>query len=33
MPNVVKGIKGRDIHSSDIPVDMRIAEVLRNNII
>jgi hypothetical protein len=33
MPTVVKGIKGRDIHSSNIPVDMRIAEVLRNNII
>ena len=32
MPNVVKGIKGKDVISSDIPVDMRIAEVLRNNI-
>lgn len=30
MPDVVKGIKGHDIISSDIPVDMNIAEVLRN---
>lgn len=29
MPNVVRGIKGQDILSSDIPVDMKIAEVLR----
>lgn len=29
MPNVVKGINGKDIISSDIPVDMRIAEILR----
>lgn len=29
MPETVKGIKGHDIHSSDIPVDMDIAEVLR----
>ena len=29
MPNVVRGIKGQDIISSDIPVDMQIAEVLR----
>ncbi len=29
MPNVVKGIKGQDIISSDIAVDLRIAEVLR----
>ena len=29
MPNVVKGIKGHDIVSSDIEVDMTIAEVLR----
>lgn len=29
MPNVVRGIKGQDILSSDIPVDMQIAEVLR----
>lgn len=30
MPEVVKGIKGQNIISSDIPVDMKIAEVLRN---
>jgi hypothetical protein len=29
MPSVVKGVKGRDIVSSDIEVDMIIAEVLR----
>lgn len=29
MPNVVRGIKGQDILSSDIAVDMTIAEVLR----
>jgi hypothetical protein len=29
MPNVVKGIKGSDIISSSIEVDMNIAEVLR----
>lgn len=29
MPNTVRGIKGQDILSSDIPVDMTIAEVLR----
>jgi len=29
MPERVKGIKGHDIISSDIPVDMRIAEILR----
>jgi len=29
MPEVVKGIKGQDIISSDIPVDMKIADVLR----
>jgi hypothetical protein len=29
MPNVVKGIKGQDIHSSDIDVDMKIANILR----
>jgi hypothetical protein len=29
MPNVVKGIKGQDIRSSDIEVDMTIAETLR----
>ena len=29
MPERVKGIKGHDIISSDIPVDMTIAEILR----
>ena len=29
MPDRVKGIKGHDIISSDIPVDMKIAEILR----
>jgi hypothetical protein len=29
MPERIKGIKGHDIVSSDIPVDMRIAETLR----
>ena len=29
MPEKVRGIKGHDIISSDIPVDMKIAEVLR----
>ena len=29
MPDVVKGIKGQDLLSSDIPVDLKIAEVLR----
>jgi 5'(3')-deoxyribonucleotidase len=29
MPTVVHGIKGQDIVSSEIPVDMKIAEVLR----
>ena len=29
MPNVVKGIKGHDIRSSDIEVDVKIAETLR----
>ena len=29
MPERVRGIKGHDIISSDIPVDMRIAEILR----
>ncbi len=29
MPNVVKGIKGVDIRSSDIEVDMTVAEALR----
>jgi hypothetical protein len=29
MPNVVRGIRGQDIFSSDISVDMKIAEILR----
>jgi hypothetical protein len=29
MPNLVKGIRGDDIKSSDIEVDMKVAEVLR----
>jgi hypothetical protein len=29
MPNIVRGIDGRDIISSDIPVDLRLVEVLR----
>lgn len=29
MPNVVKSIRGKDIRSSDIEVDMQIADVLR----
>ena len=29
MPDVVKGIKGHDILSSDIPIDTRIVDVLR----
>lgn len=29
MPDTIKGIKGIDIRSSDIPVDLHIAEVLR----
>lgn len=29
MPETVRGIKGQDIHSSDISVDMKVAEVLR----
>lgn len=29
MPETVKGIRGQDIHSSDISVDMKVAEVLR----
>jgi hypothetical protein len=30
MPNVVKGINGRNIRSSDIAVDMNVAKNLRN---
>jgi len=29
MPDVVKGIRGQDVLSSEIPVDLKIAEVLR----
>jgi hypothetical protein len=29
MPNVVHGINGKEIRSSDIPVDMNVAKVLR----
>jgi hypothetical protein len=29
MPNVILGIKGQDIKTSDIDVDMKVAEVLR----
>ena len=29
MPDTVKGIRGQDILSSDIPVDLTVAEVLR----
>jgi hypothetical protein len=29
MPNIVAGIKGKDIRSSDIEVDLKIAELLR----
>lgn len=29
MPATVKSVKGQDIKSSDIPVDMRIADILR----
>jgi hypothetical protein len=30
MPERIKGIKGNDIVSSDIPVDMKIADILRD---
>lgn len=30
MPSMVKGINGKDIKSSDIPVDLKIAKILRN---
>lgn len=29
MPNIIRGIKGQDLISSDIPVDMTIADELR----
>jgi hypothetical protein len=30
MPNVVRGIRGQDIISSDIPLDSNLVEILRN---
>lgn len=30
MPNIVKGVRGQDIISSDIEIDMNIADVLRS---
>jgi hypothetical protein len=30
MPDKVRGIKGQDVISSDIPVDMKIADILRD---
>jgi len=29
MPNIVRGIEGKDIISSDIPLDLRLVEILR----
>ena len=29
LPEVVRGIRGKTIHTADIPVDMNIAEILR----
>jgi hypothetical protein len=29
LPDTIKGIKGKNIHTTDIPVDMNIAEILR----
>jgi hypothetical protein len=29
MPNIVKGINGKDIYSSEYPIDMYIADILR----
>lgn len=29
LPEVVRGIKGKSIHTTEIPVDMNIAEILR----
>ena len=29
LPETIKGIKGKNIHTTDIPVDMNIAEILR----
>jgi len=30
MPEIVHGINGKDIHSSDIPVDVTVASILRS---
>jgi hypothetical protein len=30
MPDAIWGINGKNIHTADIPVDMNIAEILRN---
>lgn len=30
MPNVIKGIRGEDIYSSEIPLDNKIVHILRN---
>ena len=30
MPDKIRGIKGQDIISSDIPIDMKIADILRD---
>ena len=30
MPDRISGINGKTIHTTDIPVDMNIAEILRN---
>ena len=30
MPRVIRGIRGDDIVSSDIPLDLRLADILRN---
>jgi hypothetical protein len=29
MPEKIKGIKGQDVNSSNVPVDMKIADALR----
>lgn len=30
MPNIVHGINGKDIHSSDLPIDTLVANILRS---
>jgi hypothetical protein len=30
MPKVIKGIRGEDIISSDIPIDLKLADTLRS---